>query len=65
MTGFWAFADNHPFLAIIVLWCMIGCPLRILLIMYNRTLRSRHILKHGWPTAPVDADGDVVYRRKE
>ena len=28
---------------------------------YKRWCRHRAIMMHGWPTAPIDADGDVIY----
>lgn len=31
---------------------------------YSRYLRSKNIAAHGWPTEPVDADGDVVYPKQ-
>jgi hypothetical protein len=33
---------------------------------YNRRLRSKNILAHGWPRARfMDADGDIVHPRRE
>lgn len=29
--------------------------------LLSRWSRHKCIMAHGWPTAPVDADGDVVY----
>lgn len=58
------FCGEHPFLAL----CVIGSiyygwkyPWHVM----KRAIRSRDIQKHGWPTAPVDADGDVVHPEKE
>ena len=33
--------------------------------LVNGFLRSRNIAKHGWPTPPLDADGDVVRPERE
>lgn len=64
----WNFATNNPgytFLIVLVLaWASVQ-PFRFAWLAYNRSLRQRSIVAHGWPTAPVDADGDVVYPTKE
>lgn len=64
----WEFASAHPVAAFFMLWVVAWAavqPFRYAYLAYNRTLRSRHIAAHGWPTAPVDADGDVVYPDKD
>lgn len=62
------FANEHPFLlfigALFLLWAWLA-PFSYLFRAYNRTLRSRNIVAQGWPKAPIDADGDVVYPDKE
>jgi len=60
----WEFANNHPFIALILAYLLMapvryGCKYGFK--VYNRRLRSKNIAAHGWPTAPVDADGDVVW----
>ena len=37
--------------------CILWMPYNIL----QRCLRHRAIMRHGWPTPPMDADGDVIY----
>jgi len=60
----WSFAAQNPgtffFVALVAGWTVTR-PFHYAFMAYNRTLRSRNIVAHGWPTAPVDADGDVVY----
>ena len=60
----WNFATANPgtaFLIVVVLaWAFVQ-PFHFAFRAYNRRLRSRNIAAHGWPTAPIDADGDVVY----
>ncbi len=56
----WDFANNHPITTLILAY-LIMAPVRYAFKAYNRYLRHKNILAHGWPAAPVDADGDVVY----
>ncbi len=35
-------------------------PLELLFKAYNRRLRHRNILKHGYPPSHCDADGDFL-----
>lgn len=58
------FAGDHPVVAVLVVWS-IAAVLKMPFWAINRYLRSRNIARHGWPTAPVDADGDVVYQDKK
>jgi hypothetical protein len=58
------FAAHNPVLAVFLFVAMevftvvlISLPF----LLANRFLRSRNIAKHGWPTPPLDADGDVVW----
>ncbi len=64
MSDFWTFAASNPLTAF-ALACVVGgtvtAPFRWGFRAYNRSLRARNIALHGWPTAPIDADGDVVY----
>lgn len=58
------FAGEHPLLAILLAWCCAGvlkAPFEFAFKAYNRKCRSNNIASHGWPTAPMDADGDIVY----
>lgn len=68
MEGFWAFADNHPFVA----WCMawgvwavpvtISIPFTSWVKIRSRRYLSTNIQAQGWPTNPLmDADGDIVH----
>lgn len=63
----WEFAKANPGYAFLIVWVVCWAftkPFAYAFRAYNRTLRSRNIVAHGWPTAPVDADGDVVYPEK-
>lgn len=53
------FTKQNPFLSL----CVLGSiyygwkyPWHV----HKRAIRSRDIQKHGWPIAPMDADGDIV-----
>lgn len=68
MDGFWTFANANPFSAFLVVWVVcyaLTRPFAYAFRAYNRTLRSRNIAAHGWPTAPIDADGDVIYPERD
>ena len=57
------FADRHWFLAlalIAVLGGLVSLPFQIV----NRVIRHRNIAAAGWPTPPLDADGDIVEEDK-
>lgn len=63
ITAFSTFADNHWFLAFIVIWfvCQIAIsPFRLI----NRVIRHRNIAKAGWPPAHLDGDGDKFWGSK-
>lgn len=58
------FAKESPFLFFFCFWIAawaVTTPITYGFRAYNRHLRSKNIAAHGWPTAPIDADGDVVY----
>lgn len=57
----WQFADNHPFITAFIIYVMAATVFRC----WNRLMRHLNIRKHGWPTPPLDADGDVVYPEPE
>jgi hypothetical protein len=63
-----AFSSGHPWLftfsLLVSLWAAVQ-PFHYFFLCWNRWLRSRNIKAHGWPTPPIDGDGDVVQREKE
>lgn len=64
----WQFAQSNPGTFFFIFWIAAWAatrPFYYAWSAYNRTLRSRNIVANGWPTAPVDADGDVVYPSKD
>lgn len=60
----WDFANSSPITTVILAYLLMA-PVRYAFRAYNRHLRSKNIALHGWPTAPIDADGDVVYPDKD
>lgn len=60
----WEFAAQNPLTAMILAYILMA-PVRYGFRAFNRYLRHKNILAHGWPEAPLDADGDVVYPEKE
>lgn len=56
----WEFASKDPITAIILAYLLMA-PIRYAYRAYNRRLRHKNILAHGWPSAPMDADGDLIY----
>ena len=68
MSDAFQFSQREPLAAIIIV--LIICyaatrPFAYGFMAYNRRLRSMNIRAHGWPTAPIDADGDVVYPKDD
>lgn len=76
LSGFWELAKERPFTA----WCLawgvwplvylityvVGLPFNFAYRVWNRWLRHRNIMSHGWPTAAnMDADGDIVHPKVE
>lgn len=66
MSQFYIFAGDHPVLTFVLFW--LACWVAVVAIqqpfrMWNRWLRHRNIAAHGWPTPPLDADGDVIRRK--
>lgn len=57
------FAGEHYVVTILVVWSA-ASVLKTPFWALNRYFRSRNIAKHGWPAAPMDADGDIVYPDK-
>lgn len=75
MSDFFNFAENHPFLTWFLAWgiwpiCwmlqkVLVAPFAYSFRAWNRTLRSRNVVAHGWPKNPLmDADGDIVHPPK-
>lgn len=64
MTEILQFAGEHYIVTILIVWSIAGV-LKMPFWALNRFFRSRNIRAHGWPTAPIDADGDVVYPDKD
>ena len=60
MSEILSFAGEHPVVAVLVVWSICSV-LKMPFWALNRFFRSRNITKHGWPSAPLDADGDIVY----
>lgn len=56
----WQFAHDSPFTALILAYLLMA-PVRYAYKGYRLRLRHKNIALHGWPTAPMDADGDIVY----
>lgn len=68
MTEFWAFAGHHPITAILLACCaatVLVAPFKYSFMAFNRAMRARNIAARGWPTAPLDADGDVVWPKED
>lgn len=68
MSELLKFAAENPwlfFFSLCVIAWVLTSPLHFGFRAYNQTLRSRNIVAHGWPAAPIDADGDVVYPEQE
>ena len=64
MTEILQFAGEHYIVTILIVWSIAGV-LKMPFWALNRFFHSRNIRAHGWPTAPIDADGDVVYPDKD
>lgn len=48
---------EHWFVGFLLIYTAMELSFKII----NRVLRTIKVLARGWPTAPIDADGDVVY----
>lgn len=53
------FMGGSPFLTFF-LALIIGGVIKYPFHVLKRWIRSRDIQKHGWPRAPMDADGDII-----
>ena len=51
--GFWKFMGYW-----IIISTIIALPIKAILFAISRTLRHRHIMKHGYPPIHCDGDGD-------
>lgn len=60
----WDFAGAHPgtamFLAAAAALAFVA-PWRYAFAAWKMYLRSKNIAAHGWPKAPMDADGNVAW----
>lgn len=57
----YTFIAENPisaFFLALILAMVVTSPFRYAFLAYNRTLRSRNIVAHGWPPEHCDADGD-------
>jgi len=64
----WEFATTNPGYTFLIVWVLawaFRAPFEYSYRAYKRRLRSRDIAAHGWPTPPLDADGDVMYPDNE
>lgn len=68
LSGFWELAKERPFTAWFLAWgfwvipYVISLPFNFGYRVWNRWMRHRNIMAHGWPTAKnMDADGDIVH----
>ena len=60
----WQFARENPLLFALIFWggvFAVTCPVICVFRAYRNYLRAMNIYQHGWPTAPVDADGSVIW----
>ena len=56
LSGFWEFVGC---------WILISIPFYFVFRMWNRWLRHKNILKHGYPPPHCDADGDFREKKTE
>lgn len=62
------FMSKSPWLTFFLAFLLVHLIVKIVYLpinFYRNKSRRLNIAAHGWPTAPVDADGDVVYPKKE
>jgi hypothetical protein len=61
-TWLTTFSMAHPltftFIVVVLVWGAVK-PFYYAFLCWNRWMRSRNIVAHGWPTPPLDADGDI------
>lgn len=60
----WDLARESPIAAVLMFW--IACwaavqPFKYGYKAYKYRLRAKNIALHGWPSPPLDADGEVRY----
>lgn len=64
MNEFYAWTDNHGFLAWCALWLvwgvvwLVAVAFEIGFRLLNRIMRTIRVCARGWPPAHLDADGD-------
>jgi hypothetical protein len=62
MSAWWLWANEHWFIAAILMYGLMELVLRL----PYRMLRTINIICRGWPTQPLmDADGDIVHPEKD
>jgi hypothetical protein len=54
------FAADHPVVTVLVVWSLCSV-FKMPFWALKRFFRSQNIKRHGWPQAPMDADGDIVH----
>lgn len=59
-SDFWIFWGM-----IILIGLVIGVPAKLIMFLYNRSLRFFILRKHGYPPAHCDADGDHIEEIKK
>lgn len=57
-------AKNSPFTAMLMVCAGYYGFFYTPAVMWTRWLRHKSIKEHGWPTPPMDADGDIVEKSK-
>lgn len=55
------FANEHWLVTLLIIWSVLTAIKYIVSLPF----RALNIYKHGWPTAPHDADGDIHYTSSE
>lgn len=63
MSELFHFMDQHTFIAFCMI-CAVYYTIKLPFWILNRYFRSRNIRAHGWPPAPMDADGDIALPEK-
>ena len=57
----WQFVGDHPVLTFFLAWFAVDLAGKVINLpfrFWNRWLRHRNIVSHGWPPEHLDADGD-------
>lgn len=51
------FRSFWTFMGMLIIICVI---IQLIMFLYNRPMRHRVLMKHGYPPAHCDADGDLM-----